>query len=286
LPQWNCSCHNCQAARHGLILPRTQSCVALADPSGRWYLVNASPDLSFQIQGFPDLNPRQLPLRNSPLAGVLLTNADLDHVLGLFCLREAGSIDIHASAAVRKTIESSIGFESVLNSFGESRWHEPPNDFEPLDKSSGAPGLLYRALELPGKPPPFAKSAAAGAHSLAYQFQDSATGRRLLVAPDVAEVSPNLREALKSSDAVLFDGTFWSAGELGEVRPHAPKAFDMGHLTIKDSSLELLAGLPARQKVYIHINNTNPILAPGSPERKAVEAAGLTVGWDGLEFEL
>jgi pyrroloquinoline quinone biosynthesis protein B len=260
--------------------------VALAGSAGGWYLVNASPDFAVQIHNFPDLHPRTHPARNTPIAGVLLTNSDLDHLLGVFSLREAGSMDIYASAAVHSTAESSLSLETVLNSFGNSRWHEPPEDFAPLSRDSGATGLSYRAIALPGTPPPFAKRAPAGVHSLAYQFQDPVTGGRLLVAPDVAEVTQELQQALESSQGVLLDGTFWSADELAGVRPNAPKAFEMGHVTIKDVSLALLAKLPARQKIYIHINNTNPILAPGSPERTAVETAGIAVGWDGLEFEL
>lgn len=108
----------------------------------------------------------------------------------------------------------------------------------------------------------------------------------MVVAPDVPAINDALRKALVEADGVLFDGTFWSSNELSAVKPDAPEAKEMGHLTIKDSSLSLLAGLKARQKIYIHINNTNPILALGSPERAEVEAAGVVVGYDGLEFEL
>jgi len=121
---------------------------------------------------------------------------------------------------------------------------------------------------------------------VAYQFYDARTNRRLLIAPDVAGITDSLLNALKESDGVLLDGTFWSADELTTVRPSARSAADMGHVTIRDGTLDLLAGLAARHKVYIHINNTNPVLAPGSPERAAVEAAGIVVGYDGFEFEL
>ncbi len=220
---------------------------------------------------------------------MLLTNSDLDHLLGLFSLREGGGLNIYASKAVRDTAASSLGLETVLNTFCGSSWHEPPTkDFEPLvPNSEDGSSLLYRAIALPGTPPPFAKnSAPAGMHSLAYQFLDQRSGGRLVVAPDVAQVNPGLLEALENSDAVLFDGTFWSANELSVVKPNAQKAADMGHVTIQDGSLNLLAKLTAPRKVYIHINNTNPILAPDAPERAEVEAAGITVGSDGLEFEL
>jgi pyrroloquinoline quinone biosynthesis protein B len=121
---------------------------------------------------------------------------------------------------------------------------------------------------------------------VAYQFMDERTGGRLLVAPDIGALNDQLLEALSSSDAVLCDGTFWSGDELSQVKPLAPKAGEMGHITIGDCSLKLLARLPAQHKIYIHINNTNPILAINSPERIAVESAGIMVGTDGFEFEL
>jgi pyrroloquinoline quinone biosynthesis protein B len=122
--------------------------------------------------------------------------------------------------------------------------------------------------------------------NLAYQFLNPQTKRRLLVAPDVGEITDELLFSMEKSDAVLFDGTFWSGDELNQVRADARTAQDMGHVTIRDGSLKLMAGLAARHKVYIHINNTNPVLSPDSSERKAVEAAGIVVGYDGLEFEL
>jgi pyrroloquinoline quinone biosynthesis protein B len=199
-------------------------------------------------------------------------------------------LDIFATAAVRETAEKSLGLETVLNSFCGTNWHEPSANFAPLDQSKKAPSKLhYRAIGLEGKPPRFALKTRMGGfegQSIAYQFMDPRTKGRLLVAPDVATVNQKLLDCLDSSDVVLFDGTFWSADELQEVRQDAPKAADMGHMTIRNGSLKLLAGLRARAKVYIHINNTNPILAVDSPQRAAVEQAGITVGQDGLEFEL
>jgi pyrroloquinoline quinone biosynthesis protein B len=222
---------------------------------------------------------------------VLLTNADLDHLLGLFSLREGSILDIYASEAVRMIAASSLGMATVLDTFCGGRWHEPSTSgFAPLRYGSeSTPHLRYRAIQLAGEAPPFARkgeSNTRGTHSVAYQFLDTRTQRRLLVAPDVAAVNPELLEALATSEAILFDGTFWSSEELLKVKANAQEAGAMGHVTIKDCSLALLAKMPAPKKVYIHINNTNPILAAQSPERAAVEAAGLTVGWDGLEFEL
>jgi pyrroloquinoline quinone biosynthesis protein B len=125
-----------------------------------------------------------------------------------------------------------------------------------------------------------------GTYSVGYQFMDPQTGGRLLVAPDVAGVNEGLMEALCHSDVILFDGTFWSGDELAAMKFGARNAEQMGHITIKDCSLELLRKLNAREKVFIHINNTNPILASASPERTEIEAAGILIGFDGLEFKV
>jgi pyrroloquinoline quinone biosynthesis protein B len=219
----------------------------------------------------------------------LLTNADLDHVLGVFTLREGGPLNLHSTKAVRSVLENSIGFSQVLDTLCGILWHEPPTrEFVPLAGVSGAnTGLRYRAIELPGHAPRFAPELTpGGAYCVAYQFLDEITGGRLLVAPGVAGTNDPFREALAESDAVLFDGTFWSDNELTAVKPGAPSARELGHVPIKDFSLELLSGLKARYKVYVHINNTNPILAPGTPERAAVEAVGVCLGHDGWEIEL
>jgi pyrroloquinoline quinone biosynthesis protein B len=246
--------------------------------------------LGAQLESCPDLHPRKQPLRNSPVRGVFLTNADLDHLLGLFSLREGGGFTIYATAAVRTVAHEALGLQTVLGCFCAPHWVEPSlGQFVTLNPQAASHHLLYRAIELTGRAPPFATPpgpAAQSGHSVAYQFQDQRTGGKLLVAPDVASINSELEEALGSSDAILFDGTFWSADELAQVRPGAKLAGDMGHLTVRDGSLSLLAQLPARKKIYIHINNTNPILAPDSAERAAVEAGGILVGEDGLEFEL
>ena len=145
---------------------------------------------------------------------------------------------------------------------------------------------MYRAIVLGTKPPRFSDGSAAGDYVVAYQFQNRRTRRRLLIAPDVPAAPPRLRTALAESDAVLFDGTFWADDELARVRPGSLGSAELGHLPINDGSLELLQRLPASIRVYFHINNTNPVLSLDSAERRAVEAAGVMIGYDGFEFEL
>jgi pyrroloquinoline quinone biosynthesis protein B len=263
--------------------------VAVISSQGEVFLVNASPDLPAQIGSCADLQPNPATLRGTPLAGVLLTNADLDHVAGLLALREGGRLRVHATTAVRATLDGCLGMTRILDAFCGVDWMEPAfADFAPLPGSGGGESpLACRAIKLPGGPPVFATdSNAGGVHCVAYCFLDRETGGRLLVAPDVGGWNEELRGALAESDAVLFDGTFWSDDELQRVKAGARTAEQMGHVTIREQSLSVLGSLSARHRIYIHINNTNPVLSPGSLERAAVEAAGLAVGCDGLEFAL
>ena len=208
---------------------------------------------------------------------------------GLLSLREGGRLRVHATNAVRETLDRSLGMTRILDAFCGVDWMEPAfADFTPLPGSGGGDSQLsYRAIKLPGGPPVFASERdPRGVHCVAYCFLDRETGGRLLVAPDVGGWNEELRGAMAESDAVLFDGTFWSGDELQRVKTGARTAEQMGHVTIRDQSLAVLGSLLARHRIYIHINNTNPVLSPGSPERAAVEAAGLAVGCDGLEFAI
>jgi pyrroloquinoline quinone biosynthesis protein B len=186
-------------------------------------------------------------------------------------------------------LDARLGLTAILDAFCGVEWIEPPQaDFAPLAGSKGGrSSLAYRAIALPGGPPVFDRGRKPdGVHCVAYCFWDRSTGGRLLVAPDVAGWNDALAAAMAESDAVLFDGTFWSGDELRRVKANAPTAAEMGHVTIQDHSLARLRELSARHRIYVHINNTNPVLSPGSPERAAVAAAGIVVGYDGLEIAI
>lgn len=220
---------------------------------------------------------------------MLLTNADLDHVLGLFLLREAGQLRVIAPEAVFETLARDLRLVEILAPVCLIEHYQPPVESSaPLPTRDGKPPTLrFRAIPLSSKPPPFAQGEAReGIQSVAYEITDETTKGRLLVAPDVAAVTPELQQAMESADAVLFDGTFWSNHEFEEITGRKRTADDMGHLTIRDGSLDFLRKTKARHKIYFHINNTNPILRTGSPEQLEVERAGVIVGRDGLEFEV
>ncbi len=254
-----------------------------------WYLINASPDLRAQIESFSPLRPKPESARNTPIAGVLLTNADLDHVLGLFLLREAGRLRIFSPQSVIEVLANDLRLTEVLRPSCKIECYEAPYDgFAPLPSGDGTTGdLRVRAIPLSAQPPPYSSmEVPTGPQSVAYEITDERTKGRLVVAPDVAELRPELLRAMEAADAVLFDGTFWSELEFQRVTGRERTAADMGHLPVETGSLEALRKLKARLKIYFHINNTNPILAPGTRERAAVESAGIKIGEDGFEFEL
>jgi len=268
LPQWNCTCANCVEARTGKIDPQTQSSIAISADSeefqNRW-LINASPDLPQQIETTTRLQPRRNASRNTQIAGVLLTNADIDHALGLLLLRQQDKpLIVYAADETRAAL---AWLDDLLARFCGIEWREIRADFQVLKG-----GIAFRAIELP--------------YSVAFQFLDEASVRLALVAPAVSELTGELSEACAGSDVILFDGTFWSDNELAGVRAGARSAREMHHLPINSGSLNFLRQSPARRKIYTHINNTNPILMPGSPERAELEQAGIEVARDGLEVLL
>jgi pyrroloquinoline quinone biosynthesis protein B len=266
LPQWNCACANCTASRTGKITPQTQSSIAISGESEgfhRWLLVNASPDLTRQIENMPRLQPRRDSLRNSPIAGVLLTNADIDHALGLLLLRQQDTpLVVYANDEMRTAL---AWIDSVVGTFCGIEWRKTRSEFQTLSDS-----MAFRAIELP--------------RSVAFQFRDNTSGATALFAPSVGELTDELRNTVHESDVVLFDGTFWSDGELAAVRPGARSAREMNHLPISDGSLDFLRQSPTRRKIYTHINNTNPILMPSSRERAHVKQSGIEIARDGLEI--
>jgi pyrroloquinoline quinone biosynthesis protein B len=257
--------------------------VALSADGERWFLVNASPDLRAQIEGFPPLQPRGV--RGSPIEGVLLTNPDLDHTLGLFLLRGADGVRILSAGEIPLMVADGLRLDRTLERYGGVRWEEIGEQMQPLTyRDRSGSGLECRAIPLPASPPLYWRDGAAGAHSFAFEVLDTSSGKRALIAPDVQAVTPELRAAMAVADVVLFDGTFWSEDELQRISPRARSAREMGHLTVQESLPEL-AGLRGR-RVYLHINNTNPILRPGAAERAEVEAAGVEVGVDGADFTI
>jgi pyrroloquinoline quinone biosynthesis protein B len=262
----------------------------LSGDDRHWFLLNASPDLRAQVESFPPLLPRGA-VRGTEIEAVLLTNADLDHTLGLLLLREGEALVVHAPPAVRRSLTEGINLAAVLACYCGVTWHVPPPELLPLPRRDGSPsGLRYVAFAVPGKPPRYREHGAepSPGDTVGYCFQDEATGGRLAFVPDVAALDDGVLGRLADCDAVLLDGTFWSEDEMRAAGVGDIRAGAMGHLPVggPGGSLGRVARLPARHKVYLHVNNTNPMLREGSPERRAVEAAGVAVGFDGMELSL
>jgi len=211
----------------------------------------------------PRLHPRRDSPRNTPVEAVLLTNADIDHALGLFLLREQEKpLIVYAAEETRAAL---AWLDEILARFCGIEWRDTSPQFQTL---SGT--VAFRTIEL--------------TKSIAFQFRDDSSGATALFAPSVGELTEELRNAVHESGVVLFDGTFWSDGELAAIRPRARKARQMNHLPIEDGSLDFLHQSPARRKIYTHINNTNPILMPSSRERAHVKQSGIEIARDGLEI--
>lgn len=255
--------------------------MAISADGERWFLVNASPDLGAQIESFAPLQPRGQ--RGSPIEGVLLTNPDLDHTLGLYLLRGSSGVRILTAGEIPRILGEGLRLDAALERYGGVRWETVAERPEALRLRDGTEsGLECRAIPLPASPPLYWHRDAEGAHSFAFEIRDVRSGKRAVIAPDVQNITAELREALGTAVVILLDGTFWSEDELQRIAPGARRASEMGHLTV-EQSLPVLAACGGR-RVYLHINNTNPMLRPGSPEGARVEEAGVEVGADGWEI--
>ncbi len=276
LPQWNCGCLNCRLARRGSLQPRLQSSLAVSANGKDWHLVNASPDVAGQLERFvhPRLAEAPDQPRFSPIRSVFLTNADLDHTLGLFQLREGGSLPVTAPEGVRQSLQRGLSLENVLNAYGGVTWRPLSAGWHSVD----ATGLEVCAVSLPGGPPRYDAGAPGGSHGVGYLFRLGTAVAGIF--PDVGEVDPALQATLGSCGRIWFDGTFWSDGEMLPLSGRTARS--MGHIPVGGSggSLEILRPLAGRIS-YLHINNTNPILRPDSDERLAVAGAGFRVAEDG-----
>ncbi len=283
-PQWNCGCPQCRAVRDGSrpCRARTQSSVAVSADYRRWILLNASPDIRAQIESFPALHPRGI--RDSPLQAVLLTDAELDHTLGLLLLREADDIEIHATAAVHETLLEGTSLLQTLGAYTNVEWRLVSTGTD----VSLADGLSYQAFDVPTNKRARFGTGYGEESVVGYRITDESTGRTLVYLPGAQELTASVLARLEGCTGLLFDGTCWQDDELIRLGIAGKTSREMGHLPIggADGSLEQLAPLPIERKIYIHINNTNPILLEDAPERRIVEEYGFEVAADGLELEI
>ncbi|NGZ95747.1 MAG: pyrroloquinoline quinone biosynthesis protein PqqB [Nitrospira sp. WS110] len=289
-PQWNCACVNCTGMRKGLIAarPRTEESVGLSAGDGGWFLINASSDIRAQIERCASLHPRDS--RTSPIHSIVLTNGDLDHCLGLLTLRENHRLVLYATDSVRRGFTEGNVMYRTLQRFAEQvTWRTLKLDVEePLLHEDGRPSeLTVTAVAVPGKIPIHLEGLASSGEpdvNVGLRFRQSTNGGVFAYFPAVGRITSSVLNALEETDCVMFDGTFWSSDELSAPGFLEKSAEDLAHWPVggPHGSLALLSEMTARRRVFIHINNTNPILREDSYERTLVEAAGWEVAWDGM----
>jgi pyrroloquinoline quinone biosynthesis protein B len=284
-PQWNCRCPTCEAACRGDgARPRTQSSLAIRGAEGPWFLANASPDLRQQLEalGAEGLNG----VRAAPVAGVLLTDAEIDHTAGLLLLRESSApIRVYGSDQVRRALTGGYPVLRILEDYSGVEWRPlEPGASLALDGSS----LEVESFGAGGDAPRYLAASGADVQATGLVFRDRATGGVLTYVPGLARLDDAVLGRLAASDVVLVDGTFWRDDELARLGISDRTASDMGHVALSGSggTLEALAGLDRPRAILVHINNTNPILLERSLEREAVLRAGVEVAEDGLEVDL
>jgi pyrroloquinoline quinone biosynthesis protein B len=265
--------------------PRTQSSAAVSADGERWFLLNASPDVRQQLSCLPGTLITEV--RHAPVEGIALTDAELDHTLGIVLLREGRSLQLYVTEPVRAILEQDSRILPVTRAFANTGVIPLPLGVRtPLRyRDDSLSGLSLEPFLVTAGPPRFASSAEPG-HTSGFLIRDEATGGSCAFVPGCGELTEPLRDWLNGVDLLLFDGTFWRDEELIALGISDRSARAMDHLPVSgpDGSLVQLAELTVPNKIYTHINNTNPMLLENSPERAAVEQAGMTVGCDGMSF--
>ena len=293
-PQWNCACVNCRGARDGSVPvePRTQECVAVSADGDAWFLLNVSPEIRTQIEAFPALHPRRL--RHSPIEGLVLTNGDLDHTLGLLSLREFHPLVVYATEAVRRGfVENNVLYRTLQRFAGQVTWRTLPLEGKvELSREDGrSSGLSVEAFPVPGKIPVHLEGlgwSPSSGDNVGLRIREHGSGGVLAYLSAVGRITREVLSAAERADCLFFDGTFWSEDELRELGASEKRASDMAHVPIggEAGSLAALRAVRTPLRTYIHLNNTNPVLREDSPERAAVERAGWRIARDGMEIAL
>lgn len=286
-PQWNSNAEACRRARRGdLVAPaRTQASIAVSRDGDRWFLLNASPDLRQQINDTPALHPRE-GLRHSPIAGVVLTGGDVDVIAGLLTLRERHPLTIHATQRIHGVLDTNPIFE-VLARDVVTRSVEGLDQPFTLEEGLVAtffavPGKVPLYLEGGGEPPPMVVDDT----TVGLEIGDGDS--RMLFIPGCAAMTADLRRRLQSAVIVFFDGTLWRDDEMIAAGIGQKTGRRMGHISLSgpEGTIEAFRSIHVGRKVVIHMNNSNPVLLADSAERAEAEAAGWTIGRDGMEFTL
>jgi pyrroloquinoline quinone biosynthesis protein B len=295
-PQWNCACHNCHALRTGVFhgKPRSQLQLAISSDGAAWFLLNASPDIHTQIEISPFLHPQKGP-RHSPIKGVVLTSGDLDQCLGLLLLRELQPLRVYATASIQAMLRDDNSIFTMLHRVpDQAQWADitPGVSFCLSSTDGKESGIRCLPVPLPTHYPAYVPaqrlSGLAANESLLGLIVQGNSEKKLGYFPVVSALDDALLRQLDSLDVLLFDGTFWADDELIRIQDGRQTAQQMGHVPVSSASgsLHRLAKLQCPRKIFVHINNTNPMLDESGPEYRQVRDAGWEIAEDGWQFEL
>jgi pyrroloquinoline quinone biosynthesis protein B len=295
VPQWNCGCPVCWIARNEHPeLRSTQASIAISADGDHWFLINASPDLRQQLIATPKLHPRAGTLRHSPISGVILTNGEVDAVAGLLSMREGSPFTIYAHPRVLAI----LGTNSIFNVLNEKNVRRQPIEvdqaFEPALPDGSPSGIEILPFPVPGKGAWYLEGKAHPAgddgsgDTLGLRIGDKASGKHMYFLAACAGVSSDLRSRLAGASAIFFDGTVWRDDELIAAGLGDKTGQGMGHIAMSGDSgaIAALADLDVGRKIFLHINNSNPVLLRDSAERKIAEQAGWQIPTDGTEIVL
>lgn len=295
-PQWNCNCQNCADVRAGKpgFKARTQSSMAISADGTSWVLLNASPDLRQQINDNAELGSQQNGgHRNTPIKAAILTNGDVDHVVGLVNLREAQPLKVYGSKRVLDTLAANSIF-NVLNPDHVERRELAMDQPVAIDGSEGPTGLTIEAFDVPGKVALYLEDKSAGpgfgtqkGDTIGLKISSDA-GKSFYYIPGCATIDAPLADRIRGAELVFFDGTLYTNEEMLNQGLMPKTGERMGHMSMSgpDGSMAAFSELDVGRKIYVHINNSNPVLNENSEARKAVEAAGWDVGYDGMEVRV
>ena len=286
-PQWNCACTLCKQARSAshAVSARLHASLAVSATGNNWYVLNATPDIRLQIEFCRALHPGPA-VRETPLRGVLLTDAELDHTIGLLILREGSALEIYGSSAVLQALEEALPVRAVLKPYAALSWTAVKvGEALLLDNAK----LRVWALPLGRKRPRYAAACETdGEWTVGYRLEDAKTGGSVVYAPAVEKWTDELTREIERADCVFVDGTFWSEDEMICAGVGKLSAREMGHIPVggEEGIAERLSRLPVKRKILVHINNTNPILNRYSREYSALVDKGIEVGLEGMELEV
>ncbi|OCX58102.1 pyrroloquinoline quinone biosynthesis protein PqqB [Thioclava sp. SK-1] len=281
LPQWNCGCRNCIAARAGTLPAQSQSSVAVSGNGRDWAILNASPDIRDQMAAAPQLHPTGL--RDLPLRAVVVTNGDIDHVAGLLVLRESQPFTLFATAEIHDVLAANPIFDALRPDCVARARITLDQPFELV------PDLMATLFAVPGKVPLYlegetVKTDLVGEQTVGVELR-TATSRAYYI-PGCAHVPADLAQRLRGADLVMFDGTLWSDDEMIREGLSQKTGQRMGHISIsgEGGSMKALQDLDITQKVFVHMNNSNPVLDPASNQTRAANECGWVIGRDGMEI--